>query len=459
MTPRAGAIGVAFVANGMGGPSFLPRLPERQDALGLSDAGLGLVLVGMAAGALVASPLAGRAVGRVGSRPVVVAAALALGASLWTAGAAPEPALLFVALAVIGAADATMDIAMNANGSAYERGTGRSILHRLHGAWSLGALAGSGLAAVAAGARVSLTWQLAAVGVAIAAGVLTTRSGLVATDAAGGTGGEPSEPASLTDTPQPDGRQITSDGEPTEPASLTSTTPPDGRQITSDGEPTERRQVEADVAAVAATAAGGQRRRRTRAVGPLVVLGAATIGGAMIEGAPADWSAIRLERLGTGPGVAALGFAALMAGMLAGRLVGDHLTDRFGGAAVLRGGMALVAAGMLAGVVVDHPAVFAVGLVVAGAGASGFFPLAFSAAGNTPGVAPGAGAATVSLTARVGFLVEPLAMGAIAELVGLRWAFVAVAAVAVALAVAAPRIIRPPVRAAPPVAVTDVRTC
>jgi MFS family permease len=438
MTPRAGAIGVAFVANGMGGPSFLPRLPERQDALGLSDAGLGLVLVGMAAGALAASPLAGRAVGRVGSRPVVVAAALALAASLWTAGAAPEPVLLFAALAVIGAADAAMDIAMNANGSAYERGTGRSILHRLHGAWSLGALAGAGLAAAAAGAGVPLTWQLAAVGAVIAAGVLTTRSGLVATDAAGVTGREPADPASLT-----------------------GTTPPDGRQTTPNAGQTERRQVRADGVASAATgtAGDGRRRRRRPAAGPLVVLGAATIGGAMIEGAPADWSAIRLERLGAGPGVAALGFAAFMAGMLAGRLVGDHLTDRFGGAAVLRGGMALVAGGLLAGVVVDQPAVFAVGLVLAGVGASGFFPLAFSAAGNTPGVAPGAGAATVSLTARLGFLVEPLAMGAMAELMGLRWAFVAVAGVAVALAVAATRIVRPSVRGAPPAAVTDVRAC
>ena len=143
MTPRVSAVAVAFVANGLGGPSFLPRLPERQAALGLSDVGLGLVLVGMALGALVASPFAGRVVGRTGSRPVVVVAATTLGASLWTAGAAPRPVVLFLALTFVGAADATMDIAMNANGAAYERRTGRSVLHRLHGAWSLGALAGA----------------------------------------------------------------------------------------------------------------------------------------------------------------------------------------------------------------------------------------------------------------------------------------------------------------------------
>lgn len=381
VTPRASAIAVAFVANGLGGPSFLPRLPERQAALDLSDAGLGLVLTGMAVGALVASPLAGRAVGRIGSRRVVLAATLVLATSLWTAGAAPGPALLFLALALIGAADATMDIAMNANGAAYERGSGRSLMHRLHGAWSLGALTGAGLAAAAAAGGVSPTWQLAGVGVAMAVGVLTTRAGLVA----------------------------------------------DGPRI------------------VHAQPGGGPPRRprgRGRgAVGALVVLGTATVGGALVEGAPADWSALRLDRLGTGPGAAALGFAGFMAGMLAGRLVGDRLTDRLGGVAVLRGGMALAAAGLLAGALVDHPAVFTLGLVLAGAGVSGFFPLAFSAAGNTPGVAPGAGAATVSLTARVGFLVEPLVMGALAETLGLRWAFVVVAAVTAGLAAAAPLIV------------------
>jgi MFS family permease len=404
VNPRASAVAVVFVANGLGGPSFLPRLPERQADLGLSDAGLGLVLVGMAVGALVASPLAGRVIGRAGSRPVVMAAALALAASLWTAGAAPEPGLLFLALAVIGAADATMDIAMNANGAAFERRSGASVMHRLHGAWSLGAVGAAGLAAAAAGLGVSVTQQLAAVGAVIAIGVVASRMGLVRDDAGDGAA--------------PVGQVARADRGGRPPA-------PRGRRV-------------------------------RRAVGPLAVLGAATVGGAIIEGAPSDWSAIRLERLGTGPGAAALGLAAFMAGMLLGRLVGDHLTDRLGGAAVLRGGMALVAAGLIAGAVVDHAAAFAVGLVLAGVGASGLFPLAFSAAANTPGVAPGAGAATVSLAARIGFLVEPLVIGALAELLGLRWAFVVVAAVALAVAAAAGRII-PPTSHLVEGTVTDVR--
>ena len=396
MRPRAAAVAAAFVVNGLGGPSFQPRLPERQAALGLSDAGLGLVLVGFAAGALVASPVAGRLIGKLGSRPVVVASALALGASLWSAGAAPTPLTLALALALIGASDAAMDTAMNANAAAYEGRTGRSIMHRLHGAWSIGALTAAGVAALAAAVRVPLTVQLALTGVVVGGTVLVARSGLVP-----------------------------------------------GLSVPV---------VEADPPAAGSSTAV----TRARWAGPLLVLGVLTVGGAIVEGAPTDWSALRLERLGTGPGTAALGVAAFMAGMFAGRAVGDHLTDRYGGAVVLRGGMTLVAAGLGLGVAVDGPVTFAAGLVLAGAGASAFFPLAFSAAARLPGVAPGAGAATVSLTARLGFLAEPLVVGALAEAIGLRWAFLFVAVVAAALAVAAPRIVPASARlgAAP---ITDVR--
>ncbi len=374
---------VAFVANGLGGPSFLARLPERQSDLGLSDATLGLTLVGMALGAMAASPVAGGLVSRLGSRPVLVVAAGGLGAGLWTVGAAPNAPTLFAALTAVGATDAAMDISMNANGAAYENRSGRSVMHGFHGAWSLGALAAAGIAAAGAATGVPLTLHLAVVGAVIAGSVLATRRGLVGDDA--------------------------------------------------------RPSVPADPAAAERTA--GRAATSRRLVRPMVVLAAATIGGAIIEGAPSDWSAIQLERMGVAAGVSALGYAAFMAGMVAGRFAGDRLTDRFGGAVVLRCGTALVAAGLVTGIAVNRPAAFAIGLTLAGLGAAGLFPLVFSAAARTEGVSPGSGAATVSLAARLGFMVEPVIVGAVADLLSLRWAFALVALVALVLAAAAPRII------------------
>ncbi|HET6833779.1 MAG TPA: MFS transporter [Acidimicrobiales bacterium] len=393
------AVAVAFVANGLGGPSFLARLPERQSDLGLSDATLGLTLVGMALGAMAASPAAGGLVSRLGSRPVLVIAAAGLGASLWTVGAAPNAPTLFAALTLVGATDAAMDISMNANGAAYENRSGRSVMHGLHGTWSLGALAAAGIAAASAATGVPLTVHLALAGAVIAGSVLVARQGLVGGDAQPRVAAGPADPGG--------------GGEPAAPS-------------------------------------------RPRLIRPIVVLAAATVGGAIIEGAPSDWSAIQMERMGVGSGVSALGYAAFMAGMVGGRFAGDRLTDRLGGAVVLRGGTALVAVGLVTGIAVNQPAPFAIGLALAGLGAAGFFPLAFSAAARTAGVSPGSGAATVSLAARLGFMLEPLLMGAVADLVGLRWAFGLVAGVALVVAATAPRIVA---GAGPPATVrlVDVR--
>ena len=117
-------------------------------------------------------PAAGRAVGRVGSRPVAVAAALAMAASLWTAGPPPMPGR-----------------AVRRPGRDRGRRCGDGHRHErqrrglrapvgpladapLHGAWSLGSLAAAGVAALLAAAGVSLTWHLLGVGIVIAASAL-----------------------------------------------------------------------------------------------------------------------------------------------------------------------------------------------------------------------------------------------------------------------------------------------
>lgn len=178
MTPQR-ALVLAFVANGLGGPSFLARLAERQDALDLSDAGLGATLLGLGLGALLFSAPAGRLIHRVGSRRVTVTAGLVLGLTLWSAGAAGTAPVLFGALVVVGAADAAMD----ANGAAHEA-AGRSVLHGLHGAWSFGALAGAALAVAAASLDVSATVHLVVVGAVIVALSIASAGGLVPSDPA-----------------------------------------------------------------------------------------------------------------------------------------------------------------------------------------------------------------------------------------------------------------------------------
>ena len=447
------AIAAVFVVNGLGGPSFLARLPVRQADLGLSDAGLGATLAVFAIGAFVASPLMGPLIGRFGSRRVVLVAGVVLGGSLPLVGAAPNAVTFALAMALTGAADAGMDIAMNANGAAHEAATGRSILHRLHGAWSLGALGAAALAGLAAATGVPLTVHLAVAGAGIVAvsvlanpRLVRDRPGDVVTagpdhETAAATGGAAEGPGLVhADAHPPPGM-----GTPTEPRAGTATT----AATATTAEP--RAGTGAPAAGTGAPAAGAgavpvRGGGRWRGVGrlvpaPLLALAATIVGAALVEGGTSDWAALQLQRYGASAGVAALGVAAFMAGMLAGRSVGDKLDERWGGARLLRTGGLLVAGGLAAGALLPYAAVFIAGAFVAGVGASGFFPLAFSASARIPGVAPGVGAATVSLAARLGFTVEPALMGGIADSVGLRWAYGMVAAIGLVIALAAGRVV------------------
>ena len=73
---------------------------------------------------------------------------------LLAAARARRSALLLVAVALLGAANGALDVAMNTQGTTIEQRRGRLLLGRLHAAFSAGGLAGaaSGALAVAAGA-------------------------------------------------------------------------------------------------------------------------------------------------------------------------------------------------------------------------------------------------------------------------------------------------------------------
>lgn len=169
----------------------------------------------------------------------------------------------------------------------------------------------------------------------------------------------------------------------------------------------------------------------------LLPLGVLAFAGLLVEGAAADWSAVYLrDELGTSAGSAALGFTAFSVTMVAGRLAGDSLVERFGPAALVRAGGTLAAGGFAVALVVAQPAAAFLGLACLGAGLSSLVPIVFRAGGAVPGIAPGLALAAVSTTGYLGFMVGPPLIGALAELSGLPtalWLLVALGAAVAAL--------------------------
>ena len=129
----------------------------------MGDFRLGLGLFAMAAGSVLALPVAGWFVGRCGSHVATGAAGLALCLLLPAPVAAPNLPLLMLALLLFGAANGLLDVSMNAQAVSIEDRYPQPILSSLHGLYSTGGLAGASVAAWAASVGISASAQ--AVGV------------------------------------------------------------------------------------------------------------------------------------------------------------------------------------------------------------------------------------------------------------------------------------------------------
>src|SRR5689334_2985755 len=92
---------VAFLANGATFGTWATRIPEIRDNLGLSDSVLGFALLSIAAGAVLAMPIAGSLIGRFSSRNMVLLGTLLMATGLATAGFAPSLLILVPGLACL----------------------------------------------------------------------------------------------------------------------------------------------------------------------------------------------------------------------------------------------------------------------------------------------------------------------------------------------------------------------
>jgi MFS family permease len=348
---------VLFAAHAALFGSWTAHIPEVKAHLALTDAGLGMALLGAPIGALAAMPVTGRLLARFDSRRVI---RFTLAGYCFTAvgvGLAGSQRWLFAALALWGAFQGSLDVSMNTQGITVERALGRPVMSGFHGAWSVGGFLGAGLGAVAVAVGVSLAGQLLGFGLvaAVVAGAASSRM--------------------LPDPPSQHGR-------PDRPGQ--------GRAI------------------------------RVLRHPVVLVLGAVALACMLCEGAAADWSAVYLhDSLRASPAVAALGYAAFSATMVGLRLGGDRLLARVPVRTLLPGLAAVSTLGLTSALMVRAPVTALLGFAALGVGLALIVPAAFSAAGRLPGIHPGTAVAAVSALGWVGFVGGPPLIGRLADLASL----------------------------------------
>lgn len=378
------ATNLVFASMGFAFASWASRIPQVKASLGLDASRLGLLLVALAVGSITALPLAGPLVARYGSRKIVRSAALLAGIGLIIVAIGSRVSAVPVdcGLFALGLATGTWDVGMNVQGAVIERRSGRSMLARFHGWFSLGTVVGALTGAGMVWLGVSVTLHLILVACLVGATVPTAA------------------------------RRFIPDVLP-------------GPEIQLAPVSARRRSLAA------------WRERRTLLIGGFV------IAFALAEGTGNDWIGVgMIQGHHARAAVATLAYGTFLAAMTVGRWFGPSLLDRHGRVVVLRALTIVAITGLALFILAPSIPVAFAGVLLWGAGTSLGFPVGMSAgADQLTHAAPRVG--VITSIGYLGFLGGPPLIGLLAQQVTVLHALSAVVVVLIPAAAIA-GILQPP---------------
>jgi hypothetical protein len=414
-SPRV-ATGVMFFVSGAVIGTWAGNVPYVRDRLDISTATIGVCLLAMAAGSVLAMLRVGHELDRRPSATMTRLGAVAVPLTGVLPVLAGSPVGLAVALLLLGGAMGVLDVSMNAHGVVVERVAGRPVMSSLHGGWSLGGLVGAGGVALGHVAGVDPRVETA-----IFCGVLLLVGFAFGPYLGSMTAASRAAVASARDDAVAPGA-----APPGSPA------PGAGAAAATDR----------DVAGTVVEPAEPAMRLAWPSRGALL-LGTLCALMFVSEGAMTDWSALYIDRdLGSDGAVAAIGYAGFAAGMALGRFSGDAINRRIGALRLLRWGTAMASASIAAMLLIGSPFAALPALALAGLGVANGVPLLFSAAGRVRDMAPGPAIAAVSTMSYFGLLAGPPFLGFLAGLTSLPLALSTTAVLIGLVAVFAARAVR-----------------
>jgi fucose permease len=370
------AVAAMFLANGFVMGAWAPQIPLLLPRHDITKFTLGILILVLGVGAVGAMLFAGRLIARFGARAVLRVFALSVVPVLPIVVYAPTIPVLAIAMAALGACIGCMDVAMNANAVEVERRLDRAIMSSSHGFWSLGGFAG-GILGGQVIARVSAEAQALGVAAVAAVIVLSAMPFLV---------GETRVPA-------------------------------------------------------APAVAGAAKPPLLPRDASLWLLGLLALFSMVPEGAVLDWAALYLlQELDTPAAASGYAFGFFAGAMAVMRFAGDAVRNRFGAVRTLQVSGVLAAAGLFGAAAAPTDWAAIACFALSGIGVANMVPIMFSAAGNHPGLSPGAGIAAVTMVGYSGILVAPAAIGFVADHIGFRWTYGALAVLLLIVAALADRV-------------------
>ncbi|KAF0811393.1 Inner membrane protein YbjJ [Andreprevotia sp. IGB-42] len=132
-----------FLVLGCAMAAWASLVPFAKSRTGLDDGSLGLLLLCLGTGSIIAMPIAGALAPRYGCRALLAACTLAMCACLPLLAVVSSAPLLGVVLFVFGAAVGAADCAVNVQAVIVEKASGKAMMSGFHGFYSLGGIVGA----------------------------------------------------------------------------------------------------------------------------------------------------------------------------------------------------------------------------------------------------------------------------------------------------------------------------
>ncbi|MGP6418366.1 MFS transporter [Pseudomonas putida] len=134
---------IAFFIAGLGIAAWAPLVPYAKARAGLDEGTLGLLLLCLGVGSILAMPLAGILATRFGCRKVATGGTLLICAALPLLATVSSIPALIATLFMFGAGLGTVDSTVNLQAVIVERASGKNMMSGFHGLFSLGGIVGA----------------------------------------------------------------------------------------------------------------------------------------------------------------------------------------------------------------------------------------------------------------------------------------------------------------------------
>jgi MFS family permease len=363
-----------FLMQGLCFSTWASRIPDIMAVFAADDVAFwSWMLFLIPAGKFVALPLAGWLVSRLGSRTLVQISIAGYAAALFAIGLATDVYVLGGSLFGFGVCWNLCDISLNTQGIGIERMTGRPVMAKFHGGWSLAACGGALLGFLMIVRGVSPFVHFSLVAAVIVLGMLSLRKYLQ----------EDAEPAPARE---------------------------DGK---------------------AAPALTGFIRKPEWL---LIELGVVSLFALIVESAMFDWSGVYFKSVIQAPDSLQIGFLVFMVMVTAGRFLTGYAQDRLGKRGVLQLAGLLIFAGFFISAVpgglmtsmTGKVTVISLGFMLVGLGISSMVPTVYSLVGAKSATPVGIALTVLSSIAFVGSLIAPLLIGLVSRTFSLQYAYMLV---------------------------------